>query len=141
LPARRSVAPPRHLPSHPVVVAHAWRSPVRHTLRGHALVGSRVDALEDYADGIDCVWHDAAAETAEDGAAYARSLGLAAAAATPESGRGTWHALLRSAEATGAAAIVVGSRRRGAVAATVLGSVTSGLVHAAAVPVLVVPAG
>ena len=33
----------------------------------------------------------------------------------------------------------LGSRGRGAVASTVLGSVASGLVHAAALPVLVVP--
>jgi nucleotide-binding universal stress UspA family protein len=35
--------------------------------------------------------------------------------------------------------VLVGSRGRGAAAATVLGSVASGLVHAAALPVLVVP--
>ena len=40
-----------------------------------------------------------------------------------------------------AAALLVGSRGRGAVASTVLGSVASGLVHAAALPVLVVPGG
>ena len=50
-----------------------------------------------------------------------------------------WRTLLGGATRHGAAAILVGSRGRGAAASTVLGSVASGLVHAAALPVLVVP--
>jgi nucleotide-binding universal stress UspA family protein len=45
------------------------------------------------------------------------------------------------AESCGAPAILVGSRGRGAMASTVLGSVASALVHVAALPVLVVPNG
>ena len=67
------------------------------------------------------------------------ALGLVARAAAPESGHGDWQTLLDGAQESGAAAILVGSRGRGAVAATVLGSVASGLVHAAALPVLIVP--
>ena len=78
---------------------------------------------------------------AEEGAAFARSLGLDAHAVTPSGHRSAWRTLLDSAGEHGAAAVLVGSRGRGAVASTVLGSVASGLVHAAALPVLVVPGG
>ena len=82
-----------------------------------------------------------AEEIAAEGAEYARSLGLVARAAAPESGHGEWQTLLAGAQEAGAAAILVGSRGRGAVTSTVLGSVASGLVHAAALPVLIVPVG
>ena len=94
--------------------------------------------FEDYAATIDQIWREVAEEIADDGAAFARELGLTADASVPESGRGDWHALLKAAETSRAAVLLVGSRGRGAVASTVLGSVASALVHAAAVPVLVV---
>ena len=128
-----------HLPHVPVLVAHAWHSPVRHSIRGHALQGSGVATLADYADSIDKIWADVAGEFAEDGAAYARTYGLDARAVSAESGHSTWRTLLDSAQKQGAASILVGSRGRGAATSTLLGSVASGLVHAAALPVLVVP--
>ena len=97
--------------------------------------------LEEYAKAVDEVAAEVAQDTAAEGAAYARELGLDATAATHESGHGEWRALLDGAVAAEAAALLVGSRGRGAVASTILGSVASGLVHAAALPVLVVPGG
>lgn len=78
---------------------------------------------------------------ATEGTEYARELGLDARALTPAAGRSAWRTLVESAREHSAAAVLVGSRGRGAVKSTVLGSVASGLVHAAALPVLVVPPG
>jgi len=128
-----------HLTNTRLLVAHAWRSPVRHSIRGHALIGSGVSNLEDYANSIDRSRADVAGEIAQDGAALATELGLDARPLSPESGHSTWRTLLAAAQEEGAAAVLVGSRGRGAATATLLGSVTSGLVHAAALPVLVVP--
>jgi nucleotide-binding universal stress UspA family protein len=128
-----------HLRGRRQVIAHAWHSPVRHSLRGHALASSSVHKLSEYAASVDQVYADTARERAGEGVEYARELGLAAEPDTPESGHGDWQTLLAGARAAGAVALLVGSRGRGAVAATALGSVTSGLVHAAALPVLVVP--
>jgi nucleotide-binding universal stress UspA family protein len=123
----------------PVIVAHAWRSPVRHTLRGHALMGSGIDTFADYAETVDTIWREVAEDVAADGATFARGLGLTAEPRAPESGHGDWQTLRHGALEASAAVVLVGSRGRGAAAATVLGSVASGLVHAAALPVLVVP--
>ncbi len=128
-----------HVRHRSLVVAHVWRSPVRHTRRGQALVHSGIDTFADHVETVDRICAEAAQETAEGGVAYARGIGLTAVAAAPESRDGAWRALLARAREAGAAAILVGSRGRGAVTSTVLGSVASGLVHAAALPVLVVP--
>jgi nucleotide-binding universal stress UspA family protein len=130
-----------HLRERPVRVAHAWHSPVRHSLRGHAFARSPVARMADYAASVDEVYAETARETADEGLAYARELGLIAEADQPESGHGDWQTLLQGAQAAGAAALLVGSRGRGAFAATALGSVASGLVHAAAMPIIVVPDG
>lgn len=128
-----------HLAARRVLVAHGWHSPVRHSVRGHALAHSGIDTLEDYAATMDSIWAETAAEVAGEGTELAASLGLTAEAATPESARGDWQTLLQGAGDAGAAALLVGTRGRGAVASTVLGSVASGLVHAATLPVIVVP--
>jgi nucleotide-binding universal stress UspA family protein len=129
------------LREHPLVVVHAWRSSVRHSLRGHALAQSRIGKLEDFAAALDEISSTNAEESANEGVAYARELGLRAQPSTPESGDGEWQAVMRGARDAGAGAILVGSRGRGAVASTVLGSVASGLVHDASLPVLGVPPG
>ena len=125
-----------HLAARHIIVSHAWRSPVRHSVRGQTLAHSGVDTFEDFAATMDQIWREVAEEIADDGAAFGRELGLAADPLVPESGRGEWQALLKAAETSRAAVLLVGSRGRGAVASTILGSVASALVHAAAMPVL-----
>jgi nucleotide-binding universal stress UspA family protein len=128
-----------HLAARRVVIAHAWRSPVRHSLRGRALAHSGVDLFEDYAKAVDDIWSEIAAEAADEGVAYAHELGLEAEPAAPESRSGPSHALVGAAAEAGATVVLVGSRGRGAVASTILGSVATGVVNAAALPVLVIP--
>jgi len=110
----------QHLRTRKLLVAHAWPVPVLVT----SLVGPPPALTSDLAD---------------EGVAFATEAGLEASPVTADGTRGQWRALLATAEEHGAAAILVGSRGRGAITSTVLGSVATGLVHAAALPVLVVP--
>jgi nucleotide-binding universal stress UspA family protein len=80
-----------------------------------------------------------ATDTAHEGARLAATAGLEARAETRETTGPVWCALRDAAEAHGAPVIVTGSHGRGAMAATVLGSVSSALIHDAHLPVLVVP--
>jgi nucleotide-binding universal stress UspA family protein len=128
-----------HLAGRRLIVAHGWRSPVRHTLRGKALRDSPIEMFRDYAEGLDEVFREVAEERAAAGAAVAAELGLLARPLACEAAGGDWHALLQGALDSGAAVALVGSRGRGAVASTVLGSVASGLVHSGSLPVLIVP--
>ena len=80
-----------------------------------------------------------ATQTAHDGARLAAAAGLEARAEAAEAAGPVWCSLRDSAEAHGAPVIVVGSRGRGPLASSVLGSVSSALVHDARLPVLVVP--
>jgi len=128
-----------HLRSRTFIVAHGYRSPIRHSLRGTAMLDSPIGLLHDYAEGLDDIFNGVAGDSAQRGAEAARALGLQAEPRVFEAAGGDWHALVSGASETSAAAVLVGSRGRGALAATVLGSVASGLVHAGALPVLVVP--
>ena len=93
------------------------------------------------AEQIDAAEADSAAHTAEEGARIAAAEGLeAAATAVPAVGAisGT---LVERAQLTDASALIVGSRGRSGLTATLLGSVSTGVVHHGSVPVLVVPPG
>lgn len=129
------------LAGRPAVVVHAWSSPVRRSFVGASLLAVPVPELTGAAQDIDAILAGQAGAVAEEGADLAREDGLAARALTVESPPAAWRGLSAAAEAEGAAVIVTGSRGRGAVGSTVLGSVSSGLVHNADVPVLVVRDG
>jgi nucleotide-binding universal stress UspA family protein len=119
------------------VVVHAWRSPVRRSLAGSALLATPLEEISGIARDLDELFAAEARGVAEEGAALAGELGLQATARAVESADGAWRTLARAAESERAAVAVVGSRGHGALAATVLGSVSAGLVHNAALPVLV----
>lgn len=78
---------------------------------------------------------------AEEGAALAVAAGLEARAATRVRTGSAWSAVLAYTREREAELVVCGARGRGALARIALGSTSSGLVHHADRPVLVVPDG
>jgi nucleotide-binding universal stress UspA family protein len=110
---------------------------VRRSRAGSALLSSPMDEMAEIAGDLDAVFAAEARDVADAGAALARELGLDASARDVESDDAGWRPLVAAAEAEAAAVIAVGSRGRGAIKSTVLGSVSAGLVHNAGLPVLV----
>jgi nucleotide-binding universal stress UspA family protein len=128
----------RLLPGRAATIVNVWNSPIRHTLSGRALAGVPVGDLREFSADYEQFFADTAAAVVEEGVALAREAGLDATGATVESGSGAWRALAELAGERGAAVIVAGSRGRGGVASTILGSVSSGLVHNSETPALIV---
>ncbi len=124
-------------PGRPAVVVYAWRSLVRRSFAGAALLATPLEEVSGIAADLDEMFAAEAREIADEGAALARELGLDASARVVESAAAGWRGLAAAAQSEGAAVVVVGSRGRGALASTVLGSVSSGIVHDAELPVLV----
>ena len=119
----------------PAVVIHVWESPYRHSLSGRAM--SRVHELHELVEGLEDSLADAAGEVTAGGVELARFAGLDASGETLDSGEGVWRAIC--AHAGDAAVIVSGARGHGGARSALLGSVSSGLVHNAERPVLIVP--
>ena len=122
------------------VVVHAWHPLSHRTLAARALAA---EAAIDHLAGAIADMHDALAESAavttETGLAAARAAGLDAVGDTVEADDGAWRAVAAAARAHGASVIAMGTRGLGAARSVLLGSVSSGLVQNAELPVLVVP--
>lgn len=128
----------RRLHNRRAVVVHAWSSAVQRWPVGGSLLAAPVAEMQEIARNLDGVFAGQAQDMAEEGATLAREHGLDARPVAVEATPGPWRALTAVAHTEGAALIVVGSRGRGTVASTVLGSVSASLVHNAELPVLVV---
>jgi nucleotide-binding universal stress UspA family protein len=128
----------RLLAGREALVVHAWSSPVERSFVGSSLLAMPIGELQEVVGDLDELFAAAARDVADEGAELAREQGLESRAVTVEAAPGTWRALAGVAAKEGAALIVAGSRGRGAAVSTVLGSVSSGLVHNASVPVLIV---
>jgi nucleotide-binding universal stress UspA family protein len=129
----------RLLPGRSAVVLYVWESPVRRSLSGRMLAPTRVDEVGATIGSLAKLLGESADVAAAEGAALARESGLVATGEALETSTGTWRAINAAAAARSASVIVAGSRGRGGAASALLGSVSSGLVHNAERPTLIVP--
>jgi nucleotide-binding universal stress UspA family protein len=106
---------------------------------GAALLGASTEEVRGGARALAAQWRAEAEQTAERGAALVAAGGRASQALALSATSAVWAALDQLAEQRQAAAIVVGARGQSGLSRFVLGSVSSGLVHHATRPVLVVP--
>jgi len=120
----------------PAVVASAWT-----TFEGQApaaLLALPGDMVRGTVSALDDASRETAEECAAEGAELASAAGFDAEPRAVRSAGPFFAALLDVAEEIDARAIVAGSRGRSSLAAAVLGSVSTGLLHHTTRPVLVV---
>lgn len=120
------------------LVCHCWTGLSRAMLRGEpaALPG----ALRQAAEELDAADREAADRIAAEGVRLAVSAGFETRPRPLRAERKIWRTLLEEAEREGASAIIAGAHGLSGVGRTLLGSVSTGLVHHSPRPVLVVPA-
>jgi len=119
------------------VIETVW-IPYRGVAAG-GVVGAPVGVTSRATEELDKTVETGAQQKAHDGARLAAAAGLEARAEAIEADGPVWCALRDSAEVHGSPVVVIGSHGRGGMAGTVLGSISSALIHNAHLPVLVVP--
>jgi nucleotide-binding universal stress UspA family protein len=137
-PARQAIeVVGRLLSGRAALVVHVWESQFRHSRTARALASAPGLSLDVIIGELDGALADAAAKTTEQGVALARESGLDATGETVEADGGVWRAIASLAHARGAALIATGARGIGGARSALLGSVSSGLIHNAEVPVII----
>jgi nucleotide-binding universal stress UspA family protein len=140
-PAREAIeVAGRLLDGRAALVVHVWESQYRHSLTVQALAAAPGDDLGVIIGELDKALADAAATTTEEGVALARAAGLQATGETVEATTGVWRTVASLARTRGSALVVTGARGLGGARSALLGSVSSGLIHNAEVPILIVQA-
>jgi nucleotide-binding universal stress UspA family protein len=123
-----------------VLVVHAWESAFHHGLRARGLAKGPVDELRERVWELERALAENAEATTQEGVDEARAAGLDATGETVESAAGAWRTVAATARTREAAVIATGVRGLRGARSALLGSVSSGLVQNAELPVLVVPA-
>jgi nucleotide-binding universal stress UspA family protein len=123
----------------PAVVATAWT-----TFEGAApaaLLALPGDMVREGAQALDDAGRETAEGLAAEGAELARAAGFEAEPRAVGSSGPFFAALIKLADELDARVIVAGSRGRSTIAAAVLGSVSTGILHHTSGPVLIVRDG
>lgn len=120
----------------PAVVATAWLSFEEAAPGG--LLALPAEVVRGAVEDLDASQREAAQALAAEGAGLAREAGLDAEPRATHCRGPFFASLVDLADELGARAIVVGSRGRSSLAAAVLGSVSTGVLHHTDRPVLVV---
>lgn len=126
-------------PAHVALVLHVWRSQIRHTVTGAALRQAPLQEVREIVSALDDHYEESAQAIADAGVALAREHGLQAGPRLVESDDPVAQTIMRVADEVDAQVTVIGRRGLGAAAGAVLGSVSSSLIHASRVPVLIAP--
>lgn len=121
----------------PAIVAHVWESLAGMLL--HRDVAGLTGGIRDAAAELHTEDRRKGEHIAAEGARLAQAAGFKASSRALEGRSKAWPALLAESDAIDAAVIVIGSRGLGYVKSALFGSVSSGLLHHAHRPVLVVP--
>jgi nucleotide-binding universal stress UspA family protein len=129
----------RLLGGRPTVVAHAWEPVFHRSLAARALTAGPVDDLHATVTDLQEALANRAGATTQEGVGAARAAGLDAVGEAIESDEGAWRAVAAAARTHGASVIATGTRGLGAARSALLGSVSSGLIQNAELPILVVP--
>lgn len=127
----------RVFPGQPAVVLSVWRSIAAAASASLIAIPAAV-ATQAYTE-MDEEAQRKAVEQAQEGAQAGSAAGLEARPSGVLATEEIWRAIVRAAEESDAAVIVVGSRGRSSVTSALLGSVSNAVVHNAERPVLVVP--
>lgn len=137
--AKRAVEAAAQLfPGRRAIVVSVWHSAA--AAAGASLIAIPAGVAASAYEQMDRESDRQASETASEGAALAKDAGLEATPSGMLCTGQVWATIADAADSHDAAAIVVGSRGRSAVASAVLGSVANGVAHHSSRPVVLVPA-